>query len=43
MTIIIIIIIIIIKYLFSEDDILSKYNYLSNIWTSATKKNIICI
>ena len=37
----IIIIIIIINSLFLEDDILSKYNYLSNIWSSANKKNII--
>ena len=32
------IIIIIINSLFKEDDILSKYNYLSNIWSSATKQ-----
>ena len=32
------IIIIIINSLFKEDDILSKYNYLSNIWSSATKR-----
>ena len=31
----------IINSLFLEDDILSKYNYLSNIWSSATKKSII--
>ena len=31
-------IIIIINSLFKEDDILSKYNYLSNIWSSATKQ-----
>ena len=40
--IIIIIIIMIINALFLEDDILSKYNYLANIWSSATKtKQII--
>ena len=33
-----VIIIIIINSLFKEDDILSKYNYLSNIWSSATKQ-----
>ena len=36
--VIIIMIIIIINSLFKEDDILSKYNYLSNIWSSATKQ-----
>ena len=40
--VIIIIIKIIINPLFLEDDILSKYNYLSNIWSFATKtKQII--
>ena len=37
----VIIIIIIINSLFLKDDILIKYNYLSNIWSSATKKNIL--
>ena len=30
----------IIYSLFLEDNILSKYNFLSNIWSFATKKNI---